>query len=110
MDNTKVTVASLRSILIDPRRNLDLVKEACSKCEKEDARILFLPELMLTGHGGHSKMTDNAERVPDGPLSTAVLELSKEHSICICVGMAELRNNLVYNSQMVADKGRHFSL
>ena len=69
MNNIKVTVASLRSILIDPRKNLDLVKEACFRAEKDNARILFLPELMLTGHGGHSKMTENAERVPDGPVN-----------------------------------------
>ena len=110
MNNIKITVASLKSILIDPRKNLDLVKEACSRSEKDNARILFLPELILTGHGGHSKMTENAERVPDGPLSTAVIELSKEHSICICVGIAELRNNIVYNSQIVADRGNYLGL
>ena len=110
MNNIKVTIASLRSILINQQKNLDLVKEACVTAERDGARILFLPELMLGGHGGHSKMIENAESIPDGPLSSAILELSKKHSICICVGIAELENNIVYNSQMVVDKGEYLGL
>lgn len=110
MKNTKVTLASLRSILSDPEKNLELVKDACCIARKDNARILFLPELMLTGHGGHAKMTGNAEPVPTGPLSAAILDLSKKYSLCICVGIAELAHNLVFNSQMVADKGEYLGL
>ncbi|UCH62086.1 MAG: carbon-nitrogen hydrolase family protein [Fidelibacterota bacterium] len=105
MKDIKVTIASLRSVLIDPDRNLDLVKEACETAHREGARLLLLPECMLTGHGGHPKMVENAEPIPDGPLSKAVIELSKEHGICICVGLAELANNVVYNSVIVVDRG-----
>ena len=63
MKNTKVTVASMRSVLIDPQRNLERVKDACAIAHQDGARMLFLPELMLTGHGGHRKMTDNAEQI-----------------------------------------------
>lgn len=110
MKDTRVTVASLRSLLIDPRRNMKLVRKACKVAAKDGARILFLPELMLTGHGGHPKMAGNAEPVPDGPLSKEILALSKKHRLCICVGIAELSNHVVYNSQMVADKGRYLGL
>ena len=110
MRDTRVTVASLRSILIDPSRNLDLVKKACEQAAADGARLLVLPELMLTGHGGHPKMTENAEPVPDGPLSQEILALSKEHDLCICVGIAELSHKITYNSQMVADKGEYLGL
>lgn len=110
MNDVRVTVASLRSVLVDPQENIDLVKLACERAEKEGARLLFLPELMLTGHGGHAKMIENAEPVPEGPLTQAVIQMSEEHSLCICVGIAELCNQIVYNSQIVVDRGRYLGL
>ena len=110
MRDVKVTIASLRSILLDPRENLQLVRRACLTAHQDGARMLFLPELMLTGHGGHHKMVDNAEPVPDGPLSQEIVELSREHELCICVGIAELCHGIVYNSQMVVDKGGFLGL
>jgi predicted amidohydrolase len=110
MEDTRVTVASLRSQLKEPQQNLQLVEAACDTARRDNARLLLLPELMLTGHGGHSKMTENAEQIPTGPLSTAILELSKKHSLCICVGIAELTDHIVYNSQMVADRGEYLGL
>ena len=110
MEDLKVTVASLRSVLADPQVNLSLVKEACKYASDTGARLLVLPELMLTGHGGHQSMVDNAEPVPSGPLSTEILRLSREHSLCICVGIAEKKHNMVYNSHMVADRGKYLGL
>jgi predicted amidohydrolase len=110
MRDVKVTLASLRSILIDTSRNLEAVKHACEVTEKEGARLLLLPEMMLTGHGGHPQAVANAEPVPEGPLSQAVIRLSKDHQICICAGIAELADNLVYNSQMVVDRGEYLGL
>lgn len=108
--DTKITIASLRSVLIDPQRNLDLVKKACIQAKEEGARLLFLPELMLTGHGGHQRMIENGEVVPEGPLSQAVLKLSKETRLCICTGIAEISDENAYNSQMVVDRGRYLGL
>ncbi len=110
MENTKVTVASLRSVLISPERNLNLVKKACEYAMETGARLLVLPELMLTGHGGHSRMVENAEPVPEGPLSRKILEFSDKYSICICAGIAELEDNIVYNSHIVADRGKYLGL
>ena len=44
------------------------------------------------------------------PLSRAVLRLSKQHKLCICAGIAELSHNIVYNSQIVADRGQYLGL
>lgn len=110
MQDTKVTVASLRSQLKDPQENLRLVESACEIARGDNARLLLLPELMLSGHGGHAKMAANAEPIPTGPLSSTILELSKKYSLCICVGIAELTNHIVYNSQIVADDGVYLGL
>lgn len=110
MSIIKVTVASLKSLLIDPQLNLDRVVKTCRIGEEEGARMVFLPELMLTGHGGHPKMMENAESIPDGPLCQAILEVSRELNIGICVGMAERTRSNVYNSQLVVDRGQYIGL
>jgi len=110
MQDTRVTLASLRSVLIDPEENMALVRHACAVAERDGARMLFLPELMLTGHGGHPKMAANAQPVPYGPLAQEIVTLSKKHRLCICVGMAELCHRLVYNSQIVVDRGEYLGL
>jgi predicted amidohydrolase len=107
MRDTIVTVASLRSVLIDPLRNLERVTHACHAAHDEGARMVFLPELMLTGHGGHRRMADNAEPVPDGPLCKAIRDLSVELNLCICVGLAQLEHGIVYNSMVVFDRGAY---
>jgi predicted amidohydrolase len=106
MKDVKVTMASVKSVLTDTVWNLDQVRKACAAASVAGARLVFLPECMLTGHGGHVSMTENAEPVPEGPLSQTVIRLSAEHQLCIGVGIAERSNNLVYNSYMIADKGR----
>ena len=110
MHPTKVTIASLRSVLVDPQWNLEQVRRAAAQANAEGARLLLCPELMLTGHGAHPRMADNAEPVPDGPLCRAVLELSAIYGLCICVGVAELADRIVYNSQIVVDCGEYLGL
>ena len=110
MRDVRITIASLRSVLCDTAANLERVREACCAAQREGARALLLPELMLTGHGGHPLMVENAEPVPDGPLCRAILDLSSQHDLCICVGMAELCNQTVYNAQIVVDRGRYLGL
>ena len=78
MADTKITVAALRSVLRDPSENLALLRSTAERAKADGARMLFAPELMLTGHGGHPQMADNAEPVPDGPLAQAVLAMSAE--------------------------------
>lgn len=107
MKDIKVTVASLTSLLGDVPGNLRRVEGACAQAVRDGSRMLFLPELMLTGHGAHPKMAQNAESVPDGPLCQEVIDLSKEHDLCICVGLAEIDRGIVYNSQIVVDRGEY---
>lgn len=110
MKDTKVTVASLKSLLIDPSANLERVKGTCAIAARDGARMVLCPELMLTGHGAHPKMEENAEPVPGGPLCQEILALSKQHDLCICVGIAEQDRNIIYNSQIVVDRGKYLGL
>ena len=108
MKDIKVTVAAMKSILIDPNENLRQVEKACKIAHKDGARLLLLPECMLTGHGGHRPTVEkNAEPVPEGPLSQAVLKMSEKYQLCIVVGISERADGVVYNSQMVVDKGKY---
>ena len=108
MRDTKVTSAALRSSLTDVVGNLERVRAAAQQAAQEGSRMLFAPELQLTGHGGHPIMTANAEPLPGGPLCEEVTKISAELDIAICVGIAELGNDLqVYNSQFVVDRGKY---
>lgn len=107
MKDIKVTVAAMHSILIDPNENLKKVEQACKQAREDGARLLLLPECMLSGHGGHRPtMEANSEPVPEGPMSQAVLKMSKDYDLCICVGINERADGVIYNSVMVADRGK----
>lgn len=106
MTKVNVTLASLRSVLTNTSRNLELVRGACTRAEAEGSRLLLCPELQLTGHGAHDLMARNAEPVPDGPMSREVIRLSKQHDMCLVVGLAELSGGVVYNTMLVTDRGR----
>ncbi len=107
MKDVKITVAAVKSILIDPNENLKQVEKACKVAHKDGARLLLLPECMLTGHGAHRPTVEkNAEPLPEGPLSQAVLKMSEKYQLCIVVGIGERADGVVYNSQMVVDKGK----
>lgn len=110
MKDCKVTVASLTSSLTDVRGNLQRVEDACRKAKEDQSRLLFLPELMLTGHGGHPKMVENAEQIHGGELAEEIKRLSIEYDICICVGIAEQCHRIVYNSYMVMDRGKYLGV
>ncbi len=105
MKNLRVTLASLPSLLGDVEGNLNKVSDVCRRAAEEDARMVFLPELMLTGHGGHASMVQAAEPIPDGSLCQHMIRLSKEFDLCLSVGMAEVCDGLAYNSQIVVDRG-----
>ena len=105
MNDCRVALAALPSLLADTEQNMRKTEEAIRFAAESSARLLMLPELMLTGHGAHPLMARNAEPVPGGPMSVRVLELSRTYDLCVCVGIAELRGSVVYNSMMVADRG-----
>lgn len=107
MENVSVTLASLRSGLVDTNRNLQAVRDACARAERDGARLLLCPELQLNGHGAHDLMIKNAEPVPNGPMSREMIALSQRHDLCLVVGIAELSGSVVYNTMMVADRGRY---
>jgi len=107
MSDIKVTVAAMHSVLLDPNENLKKVEQAARAAHKAGARLLLLPECMLSGHGGHRPtMEANSEAVPEGPMSRAVLKMSKDYDLCICVGINERADGVIYNSVMVADRGK----
>ncbi len=107
MKDIKVTVASVNSILIDPNENIKKVEQVCKEAHKAGARLVLLPECMLSGHGGHRPtMEANSEAVPEGPMSRAVLRMSNDYDLCICVGINERADGVIYNSIMVADRGK----
>ena len=107
MKDTKVTVAAVGSWITDTRKNLEKVEQVCKKAHQDGARIAVFPELHLVGLASDKTlMRENAEPIPQGPLSQAVLELSRKYDLCIVVGISEVVSDIIYNGAMVADKGK----
>lgn len=101
----RVTLASLRSSVLDPEFNLGKISESLEIARESGARLLLLPECMATGHANSPKATEHAERLPDGPICRQLQEWSREYHLAICCGLVELERRVYYNSQVVFDRG-----
>lgn len=106
MNDTKVTVAAVGSWITNTSKNVEKVEEVCKKAYQDSARVVIFPELHLVGLASHKRlMRENAERVPEGPLSQAAMEISEKYELCIVVGISEVVSDIIYNSALVVDKG-----
>ena len=107
MKNTKVTVAAVGAWITDTSKNVEKVEQVCKKAHQDGARIAVFPELHLVGLTSNKKlMRENAEPIPQGPLSQAILQLSRKYDLCIVVGISEVVSDIIYNGVMVVDKGK----
>jgi len=68
MKDTKITVASLRSILLDPQRNLELTKNACIKARRHNLsarRVFFILRTQDYKHYGYEVKLSRASNLPN---------------------------------------------
>jgi predicted amidohydrolase len=81
--------------------NLDAAVSWARKARKARADFVFLPELNITGHGGHEIMVSEAEPVPEGPSVARLTETAKDLGLYICAGIAEDDRGIHYNTQFI---------
>jgi predicted amidohydrolase len=88
--------------------NVDL---ALHLLERSRADLMVLPELFNTGYNFSSRRQIErvAERVPGGFTSQKLLEVSRDRDMTIVAGLAERRGDSLYNSAIVARRGRAFT-
>ena len=91
--------------LLEVDENVD---KALRFLERTRADLMVLPELFNTGYNFPSRreVEKVAERIPGGYTSQKLLELSRDRNMTVVAGIAERRGNNLYNSAIVARRGR----
>jgi predicted amidohydrolase len=92
----------------DKSYNFGRVRHFVTEAAKSGVEIIAFPEMCLTGYWHVRKLTREgvealAERVPDGPSTQELLQLSREHSMTIGAGLIERGDDgKFYNAYVVA--------
>ena len=97
MNSLNVVVAQSPSGLLGPSQRFDWLKDHLEKGAAQEADILVLPELFLTGYNIGAKACEWCEP-SDGPYAQRIAGLCQEHSIAIHYGYAEKEGDLIYNA------------
>ncbi|HXZ97926.1 MAG TPA: nitrilase-related carbon-nitrogen hydrolase, partial [Candidatus Acidoferrum sp.] len=78
--------------------------------ERSRADLMVLPELFNTGYNfsNRRQIEKVAEHIPTGYTSQKLLEISRDRNMTIVAGIVERRGTSLYNSVIVARRGRAF--
>lgn len=105
MKDFKLALVQYDSKLRRTQQNLEKAIAWIRRAKRKGADLVCLPELCITGHGGHDSMIADAEPVPDGPACAALIDLAAELELHISVGIAEVEGPSVYNCQFLVGPG-----
>ncbi len=95
------------SRLLDVDGNVD---RALHLLERAKADLMVLPELFNTGYNFSNRRQAErvAEPIPQGYTSQKLLEMSRDRDMTIVAGITERDRGNLYNSAIVARRGRAF--
>ena len=107
MRNVRVAAVQFESAPGDKKANLAKLTDFVREASDRGVEILVTPECGLTGYWFLRRLTvpqlaDLAERVPEGPLCTALLDLAAKHDMTIGAGLLEGAGNDVFHNTYVA--------
>lgn len=104
----RVGFVQMNPRLLEVEENVD---RALCLLERARADLMVLPELFNTGYNFSSRrdVEKVAEPIPDGYTSQKLLDVSRERNMTIVAGIAERRGGNLYNSAIVARRGRAFT-
>jgi predicted amidohydrolase len=93
-------VLQIRPEFGDPSGN---VERAADAIRGSGADLVVLPELVTTGYvfEGREEALGLAEPVPDGPSTTAFLDLAREEGVHVCFGLPERDGDRLYNTAVL---------
>lgn len=92
----------------DKDYNLGTISRFVEEAAARHVQLVVFPEMCIPGYW-HVVGMDRpaiaalAERVPDGPSTTALLELSRRHGMVVGAGLLEADGDSLYNSYVVAE-------
>jgi len=107
-------VIAVRVGFVQMNPKLLLVEENVDRAlrflERSRADLMVLPELFNTGYNfsNRRQIEKVAEHIPTGYTSQKLLEVSRDRDMTIVAGIVERRGTSLYNSAIVARRGRAF--
>jgi predicted amidohydrolase len=108
-----VTAVRVGFVQMNPKLLLveENVDRALRFLERSRADLMVLPELFNTGYNfsNRRQIERAAERIPTGYTGQKLLEVSRDRNMTIVAGIAERRGTSLYNSAIVARRGRAFT-
>lgn len=103
----KVGYAQFKPVFGKKERNLKKMAGFVERARRRGAELLVFPELCTTGYNFRSVAETRSlcERIPGGPSTRRLIELSQEHSLGIIAGVAEMARGTCYNSAILVVDG-----
>ena len=101
MDDLRLSVAQMNSMIGDVEGNLKKIGEICAEASASETDILCLPELSLTGYampGGRETSIPD-----DHPAIGRICDISADTGMCICFGYAGIGPTI---RQAVTENGK----
>jgi predicted amidohydrolase len=88
-------------------KNFAKIESFAQAAADQKVQLLAFPECCITGYWflrnlSRPQLKDLAERVPDGPSTRRLLELSRKHGMTIGAGLIESDGERLFNSYVVA--------
>jgi predicted amidohydrolase len=83
-----VALAQMNCKAGDKKQNLERIKRAATRAKEEDADLLILPELSLTGYVVRDQIYELAEEIP-GPSTRIIERTARDSGVYIIFGMPE---------------------
>ena len=100
MESFRVAAVSMNSPFAQMEWVFDQMSQYCRSAADQGARLVLFPELLVHGHCTPNTW-EIAESIPDGPSTQRLIELAREYSLVLSVGLSEKERDIVYNAQIL---------
>lgn len=101
----RIAVGQVR-VARDPQQNLERIEDLAARAVSAGARLLLLPEGLISRDAQDPDATRAGAQEHDGPFVTELLEISRRHQVALA-GTVHLKDgDKVVNAFLVADEGQ----
>jgi predicted amidohydrolase len=101
MQDTRIAMVQMRSMVGETSRNLDVIDDFVAKAMAEDADLICFPELCVSGYNAGDTASPEPEEIP-GLISIRLGEIAAERGATFMAGLLERdRSGVVFNTQAV---------
>lgn len=100
----RIALYQMNCTLSERAANLAKIGIAASTAHANDAELLVVPELAITGYGAGTSLIEQATTADDDGLSE-LCELSKKYNLAIVCGFSELDGGSLFNSAAFVSDG-----